>query len=287
MIGFSSKHIVGFVIVLLLIGAIFFRADVSRILSFGPSKPYEGNSGQVSSEAESNSQRIEEGTTFDGSQDDPVEYEDIPTTPISIQIPPYAGRDPSEIRPIPDEIKLFTEEQLQKIYSTIGTHASAVKEQPRFFNGWIQIGVLKKVIGDFQGARDAWEYAGVIEPLNSLSFANLGELYWRYLHEYERSEQSFRTAIKHKPEDPLIYISLSELYSYSYKEKENLADEVLFEGLSVIPDDVNLMKSLAYLYERQKKYVDSLEWWEKVLEREPNNVSVAETIKTLKEKLSQ
>jgi tetratricopeptide (TPR) repeat protein len=287
MTSFSSKHIVGFIIALLLIGAIFFREDVSRLLSFGPSTSRVENTGRTNSESKGNSQRIEEEIMPEGAKDDSVKYEDIPTTSISIQVPPYAGSDPSEIRPTPEEIELFTEEQLQKIYSTIGMHATAVKEQPRFFNGWIQIGVLKKVIGDFEGARDAWEYAGIIEPLNSLSFANLGELYWRYLHKYEKSEENFRIAIKHKPGDPFIYISLSELYSYSYKEKDDLADDVLIDGLDAIPGDINLMKSLAYLYERQEKYAESLEWWERVLEKDPDNISVAETIESLNEKLSR
>lgn len=201
--------------------------------------------------------------------------------------PPYTGRDPEEIRPVPEEIKLFTDEQKSQIYSSIKTYAEKVKQRPEILEDWLQIGILKKIIGDFEGARDSWEYAGVVSPLNYVSFANLGELYWRYLHEYPKSEKNFLISIKHKPDDTQTYISLSGLYFYSYKEKENLADDVLFDGLKANPEDTNLMKALASLYEKQKDYSKSLEWWEKVLKNEPNNKDVAKTIEDLRKKIGQ
>lgn len=199
-------------------------------------------------------------------------------------IPAYRGRDPKEARPAAEEVKLFSEEQKQKIYGSIRNYGEAVEEDPRFFFGWIQIGILKKIIGDFEGARDAWEYAGVIAPKNSVSFANLGELYWRYLPDYPRAEADFKTSIKNKPEDVSTYISLSDFYSYSYAAKNDLADDILREGLNFNPGDVNLMKALAALYERDGSIAEAIIWWQKVLEKEPGNTSVAAAIEALKKK---
>jgi len=202
-------------------------------------------------------------------------------------LPFYAGRDPGEIRPVPEEVKIFSEEQKNKLFSLITTHAKIVKESPNSFDNWIQLGILKKTIGDFEGARDAWEYVSVITPLNSVSFANLGELYWRYLHDYPKSEKNFLLSVKNKPGDVETYISLSGLYFYSYEEKKNLADDILFDGLKDNPGDVNLIRALASLYEKQKDYPKALEWWKKVLEREPGNQEVAKTIEDLDKKIGK
>ncbi|MBI2055899.1 MAG: tetratricopeptide repeat protein [Candidatus Sungbacteria bacterium] len=212
-----------------------------------------------------------------------------PGTPQSSQLkpkyPPYSGRDPKEVRPVPEEVKLFTEDQKKRIYAEIENYGDAVKKDQDFFNGWIQGGLLKKIIGDFEGARDMWEYAGIIRPQNSTSFANLGELYWRYLPNFPKSELNFKASIKNKPTEVASYISLSDLYFYSYSAQAALADDILLEGLAVNNNDINLMKALGALYERQKDYTKALEWWKKVLAKDPSNAEVSAKIKELEEKI--
>lgn len=208
--------------------------------------------------------------------------------PVTPKPPPsYHGRDPAEVRPVPDEVKLFSEAQKQEIYNAIGNHAKAVKENPDYFNGWINVGVLKKVIGDYTGAADAWEYAGVIRPLNSLSFANLGELYWRYIHDFPKAETNLNISIKNKPDDVQTYVTLSDLYFYSLKEKADLAVGVLLQGISANPESVDLPRALASLYERQGNYPSAIEWWQKVLARRPDDTAVSQRIEELKKKTAQ
>src|SRR3989344_2774113 len=166
----------------------------------------------------------------------------------------YSGRDPVEVRPNAGEMEGFSESQKQKVYSEIVAAGRAVKENPDYFAGWIELGLLKKMIGDYEGAADAWEYAGVTRPQNSISFANLGELYWRYLPDYPRAEKNFLISIMNKPDDIGIYMSLSDLYSYSYAQKRGLADDALLEGLEANPDNTDLIRWLAALYEREKEY---------------------------------
>lgn len=194
----------------------------------------------------------------------------------------YVGRDPVEIRPDPEEVKLFSEDQKKDLYAKIKLYGNNVKEHPDSFSDWLQLGLFKKVIGDYEGARDAWEYAGMVRPLNSVSFANLGELYWKYLYDYPGAEKNFRISIKNKPEDPSVYVSLADLYYYSYKEKSNLAEGALLEGLTNNPKDVNLMRVLASFYQRAGQYSKAIEWWQKVLKEQPNDTVVAGVIEGLK-----
>lgn len=201
--------------------------------------------------------------------------------------PSYKGRHPQEVRPVPEEVKLFSDDQKKKIYVAIENFGQSVLENSDFLRGWLQLGLYKKVIGDFEGARDAWEYASIIRPLNSVSFANLGELYWRYIADYPKSERNFRTALKNKPDDMGVYVSLSDLYFYSYKEKAELADDILLEGLAKNSSNTDLMKHLATLYERRREYAKAVEWWQKALDQDPQNTSIIGSIDQLKKKMNQ
>lgn len=266
----TKTIIIGSIAILLAVGLVFFRSDVSRFLSLMPNN-------NVSLVIE------ERNTTPDTSVYEP-NGEENPQEAVASKAPVYTGRDPAEIRPNPDEVKGLSESQREKTYSDIGDFGRAVKGNPDFFFGWIQLGLLKKVIGDYEGARDAWEYAGAIRPENSVSFANLGELYWRYLPDYPRAEKNFLTAIKNMPDDSSTYTSLSDLYYYSYSEKKDQADDILLKGIAANPKDSNLMRWLASLYEREKKYSEALGWWRKVLALFPRDAAVQERISELEKK---
>lgn len=265
--NFFTKRSITWVAVILLAAALIFllRGRISSWMSFGP---------DFSPDIDVND-ALPSGSAPDDTQKSGGETAELPI---------YEGRDPQEVRPDPKEVAVFGDEQREKIYADIRMQGSAVKEKPEFITGWLQVGILKKVIGDYEGARDAWEYAGIIRPENSVTFANLGELYWKYLPDFPRSEKNFLISIKNKKSDPAVYISLSELYSYSYTSKSDLADDVLLEGIAANPDSTNLMRTLAYLYERQGNFVSALEWWQKVLAGEPADANVVSTIAELKKK---
>lgn len=265
----QNKIIVAVVAILIIAGSIVFRERISQFLTIDTvSQPPQNNPNQVSETPKEN-------------------ISDNQTTPdVALQLAKYSGRNPTEVRPVPEEVKLFSEDQKQQIYAKIEENGRAVIVNPDFFYGWIDLGLLKKTIGDFEGARDAWEYAGVIQPGNSLSFSNLGELYWRYLHVYPQSEANFKIAIKHKPDDWQNYISLAELYHYSYKEKYELAPQALLDGLKAMPNDESLMRRLAYLYEQREEWQKSLEWWNKILEKNPEDSEVMKRIEKVKGKIS-
>lgn len=196
----------------------------------------------------------------------------------------YTGQDPKEVKPRPEVIKNFSQSQQSQFFNDIKKYGQDVKDTPELVSSWLQLAVLKKIIGDYIGARDIWEYVSVIKPQEEVSFKNLGDLYWHYLPDYPRSEKNFQTAIKNKPDDTSTYISLSELYRYSYKEKENLALGILNEGLKSNPGDLNLIKAIAYFYEDTGDRVKALEWWQKAQEKDPQNKSISQTIEDLRKK---
>jgi tetratricopeptide (TPR) repeat protein len=133
------------------------------------------------------------------------------------------------------------------------------------FNDWLDLGIQYKIAGDYEGARDAWEYASALSPLNYISFSNLGDLYTNYLKNYSKAEENLKTSIKNKPDYTTGYRALYELYRYSYKEKANLAPQILKEGLSKNPKNTDLMILLAQYYKETGDKTQALKYYNQAL----------------------
>ena len=263
---------IGFIVVLFFV----FRSKIGQLVSIG-------NRGQ---ERETNSP-MPSSTVISTPGVFKTPIPSLTPKPTASQIPAYIGRPTEEVRVNPEDVKLFSESQKQEIYRSLQNLGKSVRENPDFFAGWLQLGLLKKNIGDYEGARDAWEYASIIRPINDISFANLGELYWRYLHLFLKSEANFKMAIKNNPHDPGTYASLSGLYFYSMTEKTDLADDILLQGLTANPNSIDISKALAALYERKKEYASAIEWWQKISALDPQDQQIIARIDELKKKLEQ
>lgn len=77
---------------------------------------------------------------------------------------------------------------------------------------WIDLGSWRNIIEDYEGAREAWEYATKLAPSASVAFGNLGFLYGYYLHDTVKAEQNFKIAIKNSPQDLFLYQQTFEFY---------------------------------------------------------------------------
>lgn len=77
---------------------------------------------------------------------------------------------------------------------------------------WIDLGSLRKVIGDYEGAKLAWEYVTVIAPQSGLAFRNLGDLYGYYLGNPQKAEENFLKAIQNEPNQIEYYFKIADFY---------------------------------------------------------------------------
>lgn len=130
----------------------------------------------------------------------------------------------------------------------INSLSKSLKANPSNFQFWIDLGLNRKMINDYVGAKEAWEYASLLRPQNSVSFSNLGDLYHYYTKDYEKAEKNLKKAIENKPDYAIYYKNLSDLYKFSYKTDTDLAEQTLLDGLKANPNLVDMSVFLASYY---------------------------------------
>jgi len=150
----------------------------------------------------------------------------------------------------------------EQITSQLKEVSGSLKSNTDAFDNWILLGSYRKIAGDYEGARDAWEYASAIRPLNYGSFSNLGDLYHYYLKDYPLAEKNLLISVKNKPENIAGYRDLYNLYAQSYKEKINEAPKILLSGLSKNPNNLDLLVLLAKHYAGAGDKVNAIKYYE-------------------------
>lgn len=178
--------------------------------------------------------------------------------------PKYKGQDldylgsSKELSIYPKE---FVEAQRVKLASII----KLTQESPKDETNWIDVGLVKKVFNNYVGARDAWEYAKLLNPKASMSYYNLGKLYSGYLGDNKKAEANFLAALDLNAGVSDVYLALAEFYRDFYKEKHDQVDDVLLEGLNVTPLDLNLTLQLAFYYKDIGDKENAVKYFEKFL----------------------
>lgn len=125
---------------------------------------------------------------------------------------------------------------------------TALTKDSKNFSNWIDIGILYKQIGDYQGAIEAWNYASALSPKNTVSYGNLGDLYQYYIKDYLKAESQFKQAVANDPKYIPSYLHLADLYTNSYQTSTNKGELVLKDGLAKNPGDIMLSLALGAYY---------------------------------------
>ncbi|MFH1890621.1 MAG: hypothetical protein ABIJ91_03600 [Candidatus Kuenenbacteria bacterium] len=137
---------------------------------------------------------------------------------------------------IPEQAKTIYKNKIEELEKQL-------KNNPDFFNGWLDLGALRQEIGDYEIAKECWEYAGYIRPNNSTSFNNLGFLYGYYLNNPPKAEENYLKAIENGPNMVYIYRNLFEFYRDVLKD-DTKAKNILQKGIELNPDTSQDLKYL-------------------------------------------
>jgi len=142
----------------------------------------------------------------------------------------------------------FPEEAAVAVRENIETLTAQITENPNLFQSWMNLAAQYKIINDFEGAAEVWEYLNKVAPQNTLARVNLGNLYHYDLKEYAKSESAFKAALAVEEDTPQAYLGLHELYRYSYKTDTANAKDILNEAMEALPENVDVVMALASYY---------------------------------------
>ena len=137
----------------------------------------------------------------------------------------------------------MSEKIRQEIVFSIQKISSELKGNYDDLTNWLQLGILRKQIGDYEGALEAWNFAGVLRPNVSTSFLNSADLYAYYLKDRKSAEKGFMDAIKAEPANGFVYFQTAGFYRDILKDTAK-AKEVLRQGISAGADPTGDLKSI-------------------------------------------
>jgi len=116
-------------------------------------------------------------------------------------------------------------------------------QNPISFDGWINLGIIQKAAGDYQGANDSWSYVTKIYPQSTVAFDNLGDLYMNFTKDYPKAEANFKASLNVNPSNIHAYQQLFSLYTlYGYKADTSAAADLLVQGLKANPNNQTLLQ---------------------------------------------
>jgi len=165
------------------------------------------------------------------------DYE-ISTIPLAVEetqlpTPPVLVREINFPDSISQEARVIFKE---KISTTIQT----LTDDPyNNVSAWIDLGLYRKAIEDYEGAAEAWEYAALRAPSDSIAFYNLGDLYAFYLHNNAQAEINLLKALENGSDQVYIYFKVVEFYRDIAKDTEK-ARAVAKDGVEKNPDSQEL-----------------------------------------------
>lgn len=121
------------------------------------------------------------------------------------------------------------------------------------FYAWLEITGVQKVIWDFDRAEKIWKWFTYAYPGNSVSPANLGEMYKTFVVNNEEAEKYYLIALEREQKNFQIYLGLFDVYRYRFEDQEK-AIEVMKQGIENNPNNSKFIIELAdYLIENEKK----------------------------------
>lgn len=136
------------------------------------------------------------------------------------KLPVYAGEPINFIGSDPI-ISQLPQSALKKQKQYLADLAEILKNKPGDFESWMAVGIHKKFFNNYQGARDAWEYAKLLSPEPVLPYLNLANLYGYYLNDFKKAEANYLAAVQRDFNNIYgSYYTLANFYrDFGFKEK--------------------------------------------------------------------
>ena len=122
-----------------------------------------------------------------------------------------------------EEIVLADIKLLNELYQKI-------EEGDRVYQRWIDVGLVKKRLGDLEGTEEAWQNAVSYNPDQPLAYGNLAGLYGYRLKQYEKAEEYYLKAIDMRPGHYGYYTDLATIYQHELTNKKDQIESLILQG---------------------------------------------------------
>jgi tetratricopeptide (TPR) repeat protein len=147
---------------------------------------------------------------------------------------------------------------------------------------WLELGGYRKIIGDYEGALQAWLFLSEIRPNSFVSFHNIGDLYAFTLKNYQKGEQYLLASLELNEGSTQGYLALANLYqNVPELGKADRVDDILLRGLKVDAVNPLLLTTLAGYYRDSGSRDLALAYFKKALTVLPGNESIRQEIAAL------
>jgi len=137
----------------------------------------------------------------------------------------------------------MSEAQKQSTKAHMESVIAELREEATLYNNWLELGVYRKLIGDYEGAEEIWKFMTVHWTDDPVSYSNLANLYREQLQDLSKAETYSLLAIEKAPHLFNYYYHAYELYRFVLKNDAK-AREILMKGKERNPAEAEFYDDL-------------------------------------------
>jgi tetratricopeptide (TPR) repeat protein len=192
--------------------------------------------------------------------------------------------DPSELIVFEVKKEPFSEFQKERAFDRFNNAKNIIEQNgddylsDDNYYAWLEIASVQKLIGDYDRAAQLWKWFNQAYAFNSISPANLGDLYKSFVIDKEESEKYYLMAVDRDTKDFQIYYGLYELYRYRFEDSEK-ALQILYDGFENNQDDANFVNELTNYLLILDRRSEAEELVEGYISTHPEAFSIREKLK--------
>jgi len=136
----------------------------------------------------------------------------------------------------PIKIPVATDTQSgQKLVNQAKELVVALKANPDSYENWLDLGIYRKMLNDYEGAEEIFVYLTKAAPEVAIAYINLGDLYTYYFHDNKKAEANFLKAVELAPRWLETYTRTVDFYVTVLNDKTK-ALKFLENSITKYPD---------------------------------------------------
>ncbi|OGG70061.1 hypothetical protein A3F27_03280 [Candidatus Kaiserbacteria bacterium RIFCSPHIGHO2_12_FULL_53_13] len=188
----------------------------------------------------------------------PIPVTSTAPAPSASSSPPSLTKDVAFSGDISAPVKNILSERIAKYRTLLSKNYSDLST-------WMNLAIQYKTAGDYDSAREVWEYISRTHPRDITSLHNLGDLYQNFLKDYAKAESYYKLAISINPTQSINYLALHEIYRYSYRQDTSAAVDILKSGFTKVAGNqaIDLYTALGSYYESKNDKANAIVYYTK------------------------